>query len=77
MRSSQTISTKQLCLFLLVITLYLIASVAWFCLAIPPLTENGSDAHLVGAFAGTALWIVAGYSIAIYVIGTPGGNHGN
>ena len=77
MRSSQTISTKQLCLFLLIVTLYLIASVAWFCLAIPPLTENGSDAHLVGAFAGTALWIVAGYSIAIYVIGTPGGNHGN
>ena len=77
MRSSQTISTKQLCLFLLVVTLYLIASVAWLCLAIPPLTENGSDAHLVGAFAGTALWIVAGYSIAIYVIGTPGGNHGN
>ena len=77
MRSSQTISTKQLCLFLLVVTLYLIASVAWFCLAIPPLTENGSDAHLVGAFAGTALWIVAGYSIVIYVIGTPGGNHGN
>lgn len=77
MRSSQTISTKQLCLFLLVVTLYLIASVAWFCLAIPPLTENGSDAHLVGAFAGTALWIVAGCSIAIYVIGTPGGNHGN
>ncbi|GLX90635.1 hypothetical protein Pfra02_32030 [Pseudomonas fragi] len=68
MRSSQTISTKQLCLFLLVVTLYLIASVAWFCLAIPPLTENGSDAHLVGAFAGTALWIVAGYSVAIYVI---------
>ena len=68
MRSSQTISTKQLCLFLLIVTLYLIASVAWFCLAIPPLTENGSDAHLVGAFAGTALWIVAGYSIAIYVI---------
>ena len=77
MRSSQTISTKQLCLFLLIVTLYLIVSVTWFCLAIPPLTENGSDAHLVGAFAGTALWIVAGYSIAIYVIGTPGGNHGN
>ena len=68
MRSCQTISTKQLCLFLLVITLYLIASVAWFCLAIPPLTENGSDAHLVGAFAGTALWIMAGYSIVIYVV---------
>ena len=68
MRSSQTITTKQLCLLLLIVTLYLIASVAWFCLAIPPLTENGSDAHLVGAFAGTALWIVAGYSIAIYVI---------
>ncbi|GLX88558.1 hypothetical protein Pfra02_11270 [Pseudomonas fragi] len=68
MRSCQTISTKQLCLFLLVITLYLIASVAWFCLAIPPLTENGSDAHLVGAFAGTALWIVAGYSIVIYAV---------
>ena len=77
MRSSQTITTKQLCLLLLIVTLYLIASVAWFCLAIPPLTDNGSDAHLVGAFAGTALWIVAGYSIAIYVIGTPGGNHGN
>ena len=77
MRSSQTISTKQLCLFLLVVTLYLIASVAWFCLAIPPLTDNGSDAHLVGAFAGTALWIVAGYSIVIYVIGTPGGKYGN
>ena len=68
MRSCQTISTKQLCLFLLVVTLYLIASVAWFCLAIPPLTDNGSDAHLVGAFAGTALWIVAGYSIVIYVV---------
>ena len=68
MRSSQTISTKELCLFLLIVTLYLIVGVAWFCLAIPPLTENGSDAHLVGAFAGTALWIVAGYSIAIYVI---------
>ena len=77
MRSSQTITTKQLCLLLLIVKLYLIASVAWFCLAIPPLTDNGSDAHLVGAFAGTALWIVAGYSIAIYVIGTPGGNHGN
>ena len=77
MRSSQTITTKQLCLLLLVVTLYLIASVAWFCLAIPPLTDNGSDAHLVGAFAGTALWIVAGYSIVIYVIGTPGGKYGN
>ena len=77
MPSVQALGTKQLCLFLLIVTLYLIASVAWFCLAIPPLTENGSDAHLVGAFAGTALWIVAGYSIAIYVIGTPGGNHGN
>ena len=77
MRSSQTITTKQLCLLLLIVTLYLIASVTWFCLAILPLTENGSDAHLVGAFAGTALCIVAGYSIAIYVIGTPGGNHGN
>lgn len=68
MPSLQALSTKQLCLFLLVITLYLIASVAWFCLAIPPLTENGSDAHLVGAFAGTSLWIVAGYSIVIYVV---------
>ncbi|NNB26442.1 hypothetical protein HBN92_17590 [Pseudomonas fragi] len=68
MPSSQTNSTKQLCLFLLIVTLYLIVSVAWFCLAIPPLTDHGSDAHLVGAFAGTALWIVAGYSIAIYVI---------
>ena len=77
MPSIQALSTKQLCLFLLVVTLYLIASVAWFCLAIPPLTNNGSDAHLFGAFAGTALWIVAGYSIAIYVIGTQGGNHGN
>ena len=77
MRSSQTITTKQLCLLLLIVTLYLIASVAWFCLAIPPLTDNGSDAHLVGAFAGTALWIVAGYSIVIYVIGTPGGKYGN
>lgn len=77
MPSLQALSTKQLCLFLLVVTLYLIASVTWFCLAILPLTENGSDAHLVGAFAGTALWIVGGYSIAIYVIGTPGGNHGN
>lgn len=77
MPSLQALSTKQLCLFLLVITLYLIASVAWFCLAIPPHTNNGSDAHLFGAFACTALWIVAGYSIAIYVIGTPRGNHGN
>lgn len=77
MRSSQTITTKQLCLLLLIVTLYLIASVAWFCLAITPLTDNGSDAHLVGAFAGTALWIVAGYSIVIYVIGTPGGKYGN
>lgn len=68
MPSLQALSTKQLCLFLLIVTLYLIVGVAWFCLAIPPLTENGSDAHLVGAFAGTALWIVAGYSIAIYVI---------
>ena len=68
MPSLQALSTKQLCLFLLIVTLYLIVSVAWFCLAIPPLTDHGSDAHLVGAFAGTALWIVAGYSIAIYVI---------
>ena len=68
MPSIQALSTKQLCLFLLVVTLYLIASVAWFCLAIPPLTNNGSDAHLFGAFAGTALWIVAGYSIVIYVV---------
>ena len=77
MRSSQTITAKQLCLLLLIVKLNLIASVAWFCLAIPPLTDNGSDAHLVGAFAGTALWIVAGYSIVIYVIGTPGGKYGN
>ena len=68
MPSLQALSTKQLCLFLLIVTLYLIVGVAWFCLAIPPLTENGSDAHLVGAFAGTELWIVAGYSVAIYVI---------
>ena len=68
MPSLQALSTKQLCLFLLIVTLYLIVSVAWFCLAIPPLTDHGSDAHLVGAFAGTALWVVAGYSIAIYVI---------
>ena len=35
---------------------------------LPPLTENGSDAHMVGAFAGTALWIVGGYSIVIFVV---------
>ena len=63
-----SISTGRLCLFLLFATLYLIASVAWFFFVMPALMNHGSDIALFGAFSGTALWMVAGASIVIYVI---------
>ena len=63
-----TITTKQLCLFALILTLFVIASVAWFCLAIPKLMENGSEACLILAFSGTSLWVVAGFSLVIYIV---------
>ena len=46
-----SISTGRLCLFLLLSTLYLIISVAWFYLAIPQLISSSSDVDLFEAFA--------------------------
>ena len=63
-----SISTGRLCLFLLLSTLYLIFSVAWFFLAIPQLISNGLDGDLFVAFAGTAVWAVTGASMIICVI---------
>lgn len=63
-----SISTGRLCLFLLLSTLYLTLSVAWFFLAIPQLVSSGTEVDLIGAFAGTAVWAVTGASIIIYVI---------
>lgn len=64
----RSVTTQQLCLFALILTLFVIASVAWFCLAIPKLMEQGSEACLILAFSGTSLWVVAGYSLVIYMI---------
>lgn len=63
-----SISTWRLCLFLLLSTLYLIFSVAWFFLAIPQLMNSSSDVDLFGAFAGTTVWAVTGASMIICVI---------
>ena len=63
-----SISTGRLCLLLLLSTLYLIISVAWFYLAIPQLISSSSDVDLFGAFAGTAVWVVTGASMIICVI---------
>ena len=63
-----SISTGRLCLFLLLATLFLIVSIAWFCFAMPALMNHASDIALFGAFSGTALWMVGGVSIVIYVI---------
>lgn len=62
------ICTGRLCLLLLLSTLYLIASAAWFYFAIPAFMDQGSDIALFGAFSGTALWMVAGTSFLIYAI---------
>ena len=62
-----SISTGRLCLFLLITTLFLIVSVAWFFLAIPQLVSSGTDVDLFGAFAGTAVWVVTGASMIICV----------
>ena len=62
-----SISTGQLCLLLILLTLYLIFSVAWFFLAIPQLVSSGTDVDLFGAFAGTAVWAVTGASMIICV----------
>lgn len=63
-----SISTGRLCLYLLLSTLYLIFSVAWFFLAIPQLISSGTDIDLLGAFAGTAVWVVTGASMIICVV---------
>ena len=63
-----SISTRRLCLFLLLSTLYLIISVAWFFLAIPQLVSSGADVDLIGAFAGTAVWVVTGARMIICVV---------
>ncbi len=65
-----SISTGRLCLLLLLLlsSLYLIFSVAWFFLAIPQLISSGTDIYLLGAFAGTAVWVVTGASMIICVI---------
>lgn len=63
-----SISTGRLCLFLLLSTLYLILSVAWFFLAIPQLISSSSDIDLFGAFAGTAVWVATGASMIICVV---------
>ena len=53
-----SISTGRLCLFLLLVTLFLIVSIAWFCFAIPGTHEQWLRYHLLGAFSSTALWMV-------------------
>ena len=63
-----TITTKQLCLLVLIATLLLIIGVAWFFLATPKLMEHGSEACLILAFSGTSLWVVAGLSLVIYIV---------
>ena len=60
-----SISTGRLCLLLILLTLYLIFSVAWFFLVIPQLVSSGTDVDLIGAFAGTAVWAVTGASMII------------
>ena len=55
-------------MLLLFTTLFLIVSIAWFYFAIPALINHASDIALFGAFSGTALWMVTGASIVIYVI---------
>ena len=64
----RSITTKQLCLFALIVTLFLITSVAWLCLVLPKLMEQGSEACLIVAFSGTSLWVVTGYTLVIYMV---------
>ena len=77
MPSKNTITPKKLCQCLLFLVLFVIVSVAWFLLVTPELVSNSSEACLFAAFAGTALWIVCGYWIVIYVVSSSRGKHGN
>lgn len=77
MSSINTINPKKLCQCLLFLVLFVIVSVAWFLLVTPALVSNSSEACVFAAFAGTALWIVCGYWIVIYVVSSSRGKHGN
>ncbi|SDY29496.1 hypothetical protein [Pseudomonas sp. NFIX28] len=61
-------SAKKLFEILVGILAYMLITLLWFFYAVPAMWESGTDAAFIIGTFGTALWLSATASIAVYII---------
>jgi len=57
--------------YLLMLVLYLFATLIWFSEAVPVIFDNPSDFELIGGVFGICVWMIVTASLVIYVIQNP------
>ena len=65
--TQKTLSPWRLFKVLISILLYLSASVAWLLFAARDLISSNSDLDVVGAFFGTAVWLIATVCLYLHI----------
>lgn len=60
----------KLTLIMLGLVLYVSASACWFFWIGPGLLMDGETADLIGAFAGTCIWLLISFGMAVHIIKT-------
>ncbi|MBT2374603.1 hypothetical protein [Pseudomonas fluorescens] len=60
----------KLTLIILGALLYLLATLGWFAWFVPDLLSTGTTESLFSAFAGTCIWLLVSFGLAIHIIKT-------
>lgn len=60
----------KLTLIMLGLVLYVSVSACWFFWIGPGLLMDGETADLIGAFAGTCIWLLISFGLAVHIIKT-------
>lgn len=58
----------KLTLLMLGALLYVSAAACWFFWIGPCLLMDGESANILGAFAGTCIWLLISFGLAVYII---------
>ncbi|MGY4818020.1 hypothetical protein ACVNP3_18985 [Pseudomonas chlororaphis subsp. piscium] len=61
-------SAKKLFEIMVGLLAYLLITLLWFFYAVPSMWESGTEAALIGAFAGSMLWLAGTASSIVYII---------
>lgn len=64
-------SPMKLFKFLLLLVVYLFATLIWFSEALPVIFDDPSDLELIGGVFGICLWMIVTAVLVIYVIQPP------